>query len=333
MDNNPLVSVIIPVYNAVDYLEECLKSIIAQTYKVIEIICVNDGSSDGSNIILTKYESAYPFIKVIHQENKGQSIASNVALQHANGAYIKFFDADDIMNSQHIQKQVEKLNGMDDCIASCEWGRFYNNNIKSARFIEEPVWKDMPSFMFLKTVLGQKTDMLGAWLWLIPKKIIEKTGGWNERLNLNNDFEFSVRLLLQSKEVVFAEGAKVYYRSGRHFSLSRTLSRNSFESAILTTELGFSLIFAIDNSKQMKTHCANRYQTWIYRFFPLYPDLIANLENRIAKLGGSSVKCDGGPIFKFISFFIGWKKTKLLQIFSYKHGWQFILHLKNKIYK
>ena len=90
------VSVIIPVFNVEKYLEECLESILAQSMKEIEIICVNDGSIDNSLNILRKYEAEYPQIKVLDQLNGGQSAARNRALSCASGEYVYFMDSDDL---------------------------------------------------------------------------------------------------------------------------------------------------------------------------------------------------------------------------------------------
>ena len=89
------VSVIVPVYNVEKYLEQCLDSIVHQTLKEIEIIVVNDGSTDSSPEIIREYELKYPQVKVIHQKNKGLSGARNSGLKLARGEYIGYVDSDD----------------------------------------------------------------------------------------------------------------------------------------------------------------------------------------------------------------------------------------------
>lgn len=99
----PAISVIIPVYNAAQYLPKCLDSVLAQTYKDIEIICVNDGSSDNSAQILAEYAAKDARIKCISQENGGQSKARNVALTLASGKWVYFVDADDYIHPQTLE--------------------------------------------------------------------------------------------------------------------------------------------------------------------------------------------------------------------------------------
>ena len=98
MENMLKVSVIVPVYNTEKYLGECLDSIVNQTLGDIEIIIINDGSTDSSQAIIDKYQKQYPLmIKAYQQENKGLSATRNIALQHACGKYVAYIDADDYM--------------------------------------------------------------------------------------------------------------------------------------------------------------------------------------------------------------------------------------------
>ena len=91
----PYVSVIIPVYNTAPYLRQCLDSVCKQTLQNIEIICINDGSTDNSAEILQQYEEKDSRVCVITQENKGIAVARNIGLQYARGQYIGFVDSDD----------------------------------------------------------------------------------------------------------------------------------------------------------------------------------------------------------------------------------------------
>ncbi len=93
------ISVIIPVYNSAKYLEECLNSIVSQTLSGIEILCINDGSTDKSAQILEKYRKKYASITIITIEHSGLSIARNIGVDHATGKYIGFLDSDDIVSS------------------------------------------------------------------------------------------------------------------------------------------------------------------------------------------------------------------------------------------
>lgn len=99
----PKVSVIIPVYNAEKYLSQCLDSVVKQTFKDFEVICVNDGSKDNSAHILYHYAFQYPNVRVLNQKNKGSSVARNTGMEMAKGEYIYFMDADDYIHPQLLE--------------------------------------------------------------------------------------------------------------------------------------------------------------------------------------------------------------------------------------
>jgi len=98
------VSIIITVYNMEKYIKKCLDSVVNQTYSNIEIILINDGSTDNSEKIIKSYEKEYNNIKVISQVNSGPAIAKNVGLDNANGEYIMILDADDWIENNFIEK-------------------------------------------------------------------------------------------------------------------------------------------------------------------------------------------------------------------------------------
>ena len=109
--DNPLISVIIPVYNSEKYLERALDSVLNQTYKDLEIIVVDDGSTDGSGKIIAKYQKKDPRIISIRQKNSGQAAARNAGIRLAKGEFLAFLDGDDAYDKDFILKL---LNGFDD---------------------------------------------------------------------------------------------------------------------------------------------------------------------------------------------------------------------------
>ncbi|MFY7839485.1 MAG: glycosyltransferase family 2 protein [Lacibacter sp.] len=305
-----LISIITPCYNAAPYLKEAIESVLKQTYGNFELILINDGSTDDTAAVIASFSDIR--IRSYYQENKGQCAASNYGLSLAKGNYIKFFDADDCMNDTHLEAQLHAAAGREDVLVSCAWGRFYDGNSASAQFIPEPVWKDLPSVEWIKQSLTQKYDMMGAWLWLIPRAVIAQTGGWDERLSLNNDFEFSMRLLTHVTEVKFAAAAKLYYRSGMA-SLSQRPSVKAYKAAILSTDLGCSYLLAKENTAHTRKLCADRYKEWLFRIYPADDELQKAVEQKISELGGSNRQMDGGKLFQLLSFVLGWKKAKLLK--------------------
>lgn len=118
---DPLVSIIVPVYNVLPYLHEALDSLTGQTYRNLEIILIDDGSSDGSKDVCDEYAFRDPRIKVIHQENKGLSAARNTGLDAANGDFIAFLDPDDAFHSMFIEKMLSSMLNEDADMALCRF--------------------------------------------------------------------------------------------------------------------------------------------------------------------------------------------------------------------
>lgn len=311
MSTQPLISVCIPAYNAAEYIEDCLNSLINQTYKNIEIIVVNDGSTDNT---LQKIQSfSDERIKIINQENKGQCSATNAAFDVSNGTYIKFFDADDILSKDFIKNQVNCLNGKTNAIASASWGRFMNKDLNTFVLNKEPIWRDMEPIEWLIGSLNG-ASMMQCGIWLIPRAIIEKAGLWNEKLSLINDFEFFTRVLLVSDEVLFTEHAILYYRSGIINSLSASKTSIAYQSAYLSIELGVKTILRFENSTRTKRICANIFKLWSYDFYPSEMDLYHKSIHWVNNLGGSNFKFPAGGKTKLATLFLGWKLVKRIKL-------------------
>ena len=121
--NKPLVSVIIPVYNVAPYLREALDSVLHQSYHYLEIIIIDDGSTDGSGSICDEYQSD-PRITIIHQENRGVSSARNAGLDRARGEYIAFLDPDDAYHPEFIQQMLNAIENAD--VVECAKMKYQN---------------------------------------------------------------------------------------------------------------------------------------------------------------------------------------------------------------
>lgn len=117
--NNIVISIVIPIYNAENYLHRCLDSIINNTYKELEIICVNDGSTDGSENIIAKYMADDERIKYVSKQNGGISSARNSGMKQATGDYLTFVDSDDWIHPRYFEMMVEAMNRNNSDLAMC----------------------------------------------------------------------------------------------------------------------------------------------------------------------------------------------------------------------
>lgn len=315
----PLVSILIPCYNAEPWLAETLESALAQTWKNTEIIVVDDGSTDGSLAISKQFESAQ--VKIISQENRGQSASENRALQEAQGDFIQYLDADDLIASDKIERQIRSLaDATSKFVASGEWARFYKTP-NEAVFTPQPLWADLAPVDWLICAWEGHWMMHGA-AWLIPREIAKAAGSWNEELSLINDFDYFSRILLASQGTKFCWGARTYYRSGNMSSLSAEKSRKAWESAFLALDLGTQNLLSSENSPRTRHACATVFQRFIYEIYPNSPDLQVKAEARVTQFGGSEVTPIGGPLFQVLLSLVGWKQAKRMQNFVYQHGYR-----------
>lgn len=310
----PKVSLCMPCYNAEPYLAEALDSALNQTYPNLEIVIVNDGSTDGSAKILEEY--ATKGVRVITQKNQGQCAAVNRAFEESSGDYIKFFDADDILSPEFIKSQVDRLQGSRTDIATARWGRFHNNDLNTFKLNPQSVWRDMKAIDWLVEAYQDARPMMQCAIFLIPREILEKSGGWNPDLSLINDFEFFSRVLSHCENILFTEETTLYYRSGIESSLSRQTSRKAVESAFQSIIKGTEHVLARTKSAEALRGCANMRQDFIYTFYPNHPDLMKEMVQRVQELGGSTLPPDGPPRFQKLRKLTGWKIARRIQLLA-----------------
>jgi glycosyltransferase involved in cell wall biosynthesis len=304
----PLVSICMPCYNAGKYVAEALDSALAQTYPNLEIIVVNDGSKDNSAEVLERYRPRG--VKVIHQENRGQCAAANRAFAESRGDFVKYFDADDLLSPNFLHAQVSKLAGRTDAVASAKWGRFYNDDVRTHRIEQEAaLWKDIDSADWLVESWINARSMMQCGLWLIPRNVIERVGGWDETLTLNNDFEFFARVLCGVNEVIFCPEAVLYYRSGISGSLSTSSSERAYASQCRTLMMGTGYLLQKRSDARARLAVANTCQQGVYDFYPL-KELCAQMEQRVSECGGSCLPPAGGRIFQSLRRVLGWRLAK-----------------------
>jgi glycosyltransferase involved in cell wall biosynthesis len=303
---NRLVSVIIPAFNSENYIQETLDSVLNQTWKNIEIIVVDDGSTDKTLEILEFYKRKN--VQVITQNNRGACAARNIGYKYSKGEFIQFLDSDDPIAPDKIEKQVSlliKCQEYDKILIHCRWGRFRTN-------IEE-VYYWGPHADLRKSLLPadwliyNRMSMTGC--WLIHRNLINKAGLWNESLKRNQDGEFIARLMVFVSEVLYSDEARVYYRSGLPDSISNTVSRVSMESLLNSLHLIEKYLFILEVSPRAKVSIANRYQDFIYSNYFSYPDLAKIAQKRIELLGGSNLKLPGSFIIRSLAIALGWKNA------------------------
>lgn len=310
-ENQPLVSVCIPAYNCAEYIQQTIESVNNQTYKNIEIIIVDDGSTDATKNILKSFINNN--IIVCHQHNKGAAAARNLAYSKSKGQYIKFLDADDLITPEMIDSQLKLAIENPGSVISAKWGRFYRNDLNTSALTAEDCWKTLPATQWLCTSWKNGNSMTQPGIFLLPRPIIEHAGLWDEQLSLIDDLDFFTRIILKSKLVVFDPNAVLHYRSGNTGSLSDHKQQKDIQSAFISIDKATSNLLAVDKSEQAIKACADVWQRFIYSYYLCAPDIITTAQKKLDDLGGSALEFPSGGLTKILVKLIGWKSTKRLK--------------------
>lgn len=224
----PLVSVVMPIYNADNYLEESLYSVLEQSYKNLQIICVDDGSTDKSSEILDKFKNQDSRISIIHKNNEGAGVARNVGMSKAEGKYIYFFDADDYLKKNAIKvlvKTAEK-NSADIVL----FGYYKFNDKKKIKIDYSPKTLRVPLNKAItpKSISDRlyQADHGMPWNKFYKLDFVRETKVLFQDLKNTNDEYFSRITTIKAKHIVFINKTFVGYRVGNKGSLQGSISQN-----------------------------------------------------------------------------------------------------------
>jgi GT2 family glycosyltransferase len=308
----PAISVIMPCYNASRHVSQAIRSVLEQTLNEVELIVVDSGSQDSSRAVIRDCaeDKRLLFVQVERKDAPSAAAARNEGFRHARGEYVKFMDADDVIHPEMLARQLERLLGREDCVAASEWGRFYNDDLSTYTPSRQSVWRDMDAREWLVESWMEARPMTQCGMFLLPRPLLERTGGWDERLTLIDDFEFFTRVLCASQQVLFTPGCPLYYRSGVSGSLSGATGTKAVESAFLSATTAVDHLLSKRSDARTKKACANIMQEFVYSYYPACPSLMARAEQRVEELGGSAVEPSGGRKFQILRRLVGWKLAR-----------------------
>jgi glycosyltransferase involved in cell wall biosynthesis len=285
MEASQLVSILIPAYNKEAWIGDTIKSALAQTWQNKELIIVDDGSKDRTLDVIRRFESVS--VKVVAQENQGACAARNRAYSLAQGAYIQWLDADDLLHPHKIEAQ---MNGIPDgtreqCIRTAAFGSFYFRPSK-AQFCPTGLWRDLTPSEWMITKFTER-----AWLnptsWLVSRTVTDLAGGWDSRLSPSgaDDGEYICRMLTRVDRVEFVSDSKCYYRIGNLSSLNHN-SERALSSLLLALTSCVRHLLSIDDSPRAKKACLQFLQDWFDLFYSGPAVLVQELEAFASGLGG-----------------------------------------------
>ena len=296
------VSIIIPLYNSEAYIAQTIDSCLAQTHDNIEIIVIENGSTDQGYQVVKSIDDKR--LSVFQITTPNAAAARNYGFQKATGTYVMFLDADDVMAPNKIELQLKALSKKPKgFIACCAWAKF-KTNTKEAVISPQKVWNiQNPIDWCLQSWMGEGMMIPGC--WLIPKPIIDKAGLWDERLSLHDDGEFMCRVLLASKGNVFVENTVVYYRQ-LATSLSRqNQSYRAAKSALNVCESYRKSLLPLYDGPKVRQALAYNYRRFMYEFHPKHKDLLQQARQSIQTLDVKNLPLIGGENFKKLTKIVG----------------------------
>ncbi|MEI6882929.1 MAG: glycosyltransferase family A protein [Bacteroidota bacterium] len=316
--SNPLVSVVIPAYNAAKYIAETLESVRQQTWPAVEAFVIDDGSSDETVTLARSFESEK--IRVLEQKNSGACVARNLGLSLSKGKYIQFLDADDLLSPDKIEKQVSVLEQNPGYLGVSPTVHFMNGEDylrMSPR--EESFWihdTDDPVGFLVRLYGGDgERWMVQTSAWLTPRTITEIIGPWDERLLLDQDGEYFARAVLASKGIRITGGMNYY----RRFTLGGNISAKAnkienLRSALLALKLKEGYLLKHTASDRFKKAMSTLYQEIAINAYPQFPELVAECETEVRKTGMTpDIPVLGGSLIELTKRLFGWKAAKQLR--------------------
>lgn len=275
MNNNDfkeMVSILIPVYNAAEFLRQCLDSIVSQTYQELQVVIIDDGSTDDSLSICEEYATKHAYFEVYHQENIGVAKTRNRLLDHVAGDYVLFIDADDWIDPQMVEYLETKARTFHADIVTCHAFIFENdkveNNVSAAVFpVQEEVWDRE---RIVREFLGPNAFMHVLWSKLFDAKFV-RNARFVKEISHGEDSLFVWQLFQKVEKVVMTTRKLYHYRM----------------SATSITHQSFSL-----KKMSLLVACERIYEDTV-RFWPQYVDFArANLCLANMQLLISAAQCN-----------------------------------------
>ena len=257
-DKNPLVSVIIPVYNCAEYIGECIDSVAEQTYDNIEIIVVNDGSKDGSENIIKDKRKRYHNILYYKQRNKGVSAARNLGIKKARGEYITFVDGDDLVGKYLVECLVNQITcTRPGCIMVSKPTQKINEFKERVLGYKKPVVKSISSGQALIKLLYPYGIDNGPCAKLYPTVLLKKNL-FNIDLSIAEDLELNYRLIKSSKIIKVLNEKLYFYRPNPKSAMNQEFNEKRL-SGLTATDIIVKDALSTTNNKKIQKAAVGRH--------------------------------------------------------------------------
>lgn len=298
-----------------------MRSVMAQTHPSLEVILVDDGSTDDSYEVAKQYERKQ--VQVLQQLNAGAAVARNTGLAIAQGQYIQFLDAGDVLDERKIEAQVHALKGHPDKVAVCNYKQFTTDEeLKNGIFPDQSgfIYSSDDPQDFLIGLWGGKGKMnfIQTNCWLVPKQIVDKAGNWRAYRCPDDDGEFFARVILASEGIVYVPGVYNYYHIATDGAnqLSRSKNKKYLQNVLLNIDLKHQYLVKAGHHPYIKKAIASQYLRFATDMFPEQKILSVIAYKRYKALN-EKVKLPvlGGRVIELIKQLFGWRMARLTRFY------------------
>lgn len=327
-DKGPLVSVIMPSFNREHLIVDTLESVFLQTYRPIELIVVDDGSTDETVARIQAWDSARVksapdfSLQLVQQPNRGAPAARNRGFSVSSGPYIQFLDSDDVLSEDKLERQVAALKTAEDlAVAFCETLFFKSDQAPEKGVIQQGrrmVGSTDPT-MWLTDLLGWdgRGGMIAPHAWLIPRKIALRAGPWRECLTTNQDGEYFARVVLESPKTLKTKGWAYYRVHQTGTTQSARTTQADFRSLLNSFLFIEERLMENAEKEQMprvKAAIARHFMEIAYQSYPRYRAILALAERwaheRKPTIGPPTPQASSRSAL--LHQILGWRVTRIL---------------------
>lgn len=226
-NNKPLISIVVPIYNTGSYLQKCIESLINQSYENIEIILVNDGSTDNSKQICDDYKEKDSRIKVIHKKNEGVSRARNTGIHHSTGGYLCFVDGDDFVMQDYVEYLYELIGDESEISLTTDmFGNFSKNQV--AEEVKE-IWTPEVA---VESILCYRVP-IGCYCKMFKREFLLKNNLlFSSDIFIGEGFNFNVDCFQRANSIVRGNRKVYYYRRDNELSATTKFSEEKWVNGI-----------------------------------------------------------------------------------------------------
>jgi len=292
MNQQPKVSIVVPIYNVESYLERCIQTLLNQTLKDIEIILIDDGSPDHCPQICNEYAQKDSRIKVIHKKNAGLGYARNSGLEIARGKYLAFVDSDDYVEANMYEILYNKIKDSNSDVVFCNYKENYGNGyyVEKKDFTQEMIFLEddindfsLDSIASAPGIKKERKFAFSVWRGLFRNDIIKKNNLQfvSERRYVSEDIPFLLDYFHYCKKITFIPHILYVYTQTNQTSLTRLLSKEKIEATV-------NLYYLLNKKMQNTDTAKERTTRMLIGIFRTYSYQICrnktNLLNKIAQI-------------------------------------------------